>query len=196
MPGKESTHISRYPFLLNTKSGIQNLINKLTNTDYMNIMCTNTISTLGTNGGKRMIVLDMSDKRPIYEQIEDRFKELIALGVLQTDEKIPSVRQLAIDLSINPNTIQRAYTELERDGFIYSVKGRGNFVADVSDKLPTRKKRYYNELDEILEKAEGYLLTPDDVIEHVEQFYKQNPMSGVKGSNTIDNQGGNSDDRS
>lgn len=143
-----------------------------------------------------MIVLDMSDKRPIYEQIEDRFKELIALGVLQTDEKIPSVRQLAIDLSINPNTIQRAYTELERDGFIYSVKGRGNFVADVSDKLPTRKKRYYNELDEILEKAEGYLLTPDDVIEHVEQFYKQNPMSGVKGSNTIDNQGGNSDDRS
>lgn len=75
-----------------------------------------------------MIVLDYSDKRPIYEQVVDRLQTLIVSGVLEPDEKLPSVRALAMELSINPNTIQRAYSELERDGLIYSVKGRGNFV--------------------------------------------------------------------
>lgn len=75
-----------------------------------------------------MIILDYSDKRPIYEQIVDKMQILIANGALEPDEKLPSVRSLAVELSINPNTIQRAYSELERSGFIYSVKGRGNFV--------------------------------------------------------------------
>lgn len=75
-----------------------------------------------------MIILDYSDKRPIYEQIVERFQMLIVNGIMEADERLPSVRALAVELSINPNTIQRAYTELEREGFIYSVKGRGNFV--------------------------------------------------------------------
>ena len=75
-----------------------------------------------------MIIIDYNDKRPIYEQIIERFQTLIINGVMETDEKFPSVRTLAVELSINPNTIQRAYTELEKDGFIYTVKGRGNFV--------------------------------------------------------------------
>ena len=75
-----------------------------------------------------MIIIDYNDKRPIYEQIIERFQTLIINGVMETDEKLPSVRTLAVELSINPNTIQRAYTELEKDGFIYTVKGRGNFV--------------------------------------------------------------------
>lgn len=75
-----------------------------------------------------MIIIDYSDKRPIYEQIIERFKNLILSGVLEADAKMPSVRSLAMELSINPNTIQRAYTELERENFIYAVKGRGNFV--------------------------------------------------------------------
>lgn len=75
-----------------------------------------------------MIVIDYSDKRPIYEQIAERFRMLIINGIMEADERLPSVRTLAVELSINPNTIQRAYTELEREGFIYSVKGRGNFV--------------------------------------------------------------------
>lgn len=118
-----------------------------------------------------MIALDMSDKRPIYEQIVGRYKELIALGVLAPDEKMPSVRQLAIDLSINPNTIQRAYAELERSGFIYTVKGRGNFVADITGMLPIRQKKYFDELDFILAQAEGYSLKGSDVIEHVRTYY-------------------------
>ena len=65
-----------------------------------------------------MIILDLKDARPLYEQVVDRFKHLILCGVLQEDEKLPSVRNLAMELSINPNTIQKAYTELEREGFI------------------------------------------------------------------------------
>ena len=75
-----------------------------------------------------MIIIDYSDKRPIYEQVIDKIQMLIINGVLEPDGKLPSVRSLAVELSINPNTIQRAYSELERNGFIYSVKGRGNFV--------------------------------------------------------------------
>ena len=88
-----------------------------------------------------MIVLDYSDKRPIYEQIVDRMRTLIAGGVLEPDEKLPSVRSLAVDLSINPNTIQRAYAELERDGFIYSVRGRGNFVRADSGLLKRQQEK-------------------------------------------------------
>ena len=75
-----------------------------------------------------MIFIDYNDKRPIYEQVTEKIQTLILNGVLEPDSKLPSVRSLAMELSINPNTIQRAYSELEREGFIYSVKGRGNFV--------------------------------------------------------------------
>lgn len=127
-----------------------------------------------------MIVLDMADKRPIYEQIVERLKELIAIGAFAKDEKLPSVRQLAIDLSINPNTIQRAYGELEHSGFIYSVKGRGNFVADISEMIPMRQSRYFDDLDIMLSKAEGYALGAEDVIRHVKEYYEKNPKSDVK----------------
>lgn len=79
-----------------------------------------------------MILLDYKDRRPIYEQVVEKLQELMICGVLEQDAQLPSVRSLAMDLSINPNTIQRAYAELERRGFIYSVKGRGSFVSDTS----------------------------------------------------------------
>ena len=79
-----------------------------------------------------MIVLDYQDRRPIYEQVTDKFQILILNGVLLPGSQMPSVRQLATELSVNPNTIQRAYMELEKLGLIYPVKGRGNFVADSS----------------------------------------------------------------
>lgn len=93
-----------------------------------------------------MIVIDYSDKRPIYEQIVERFRLLILNGVLEANEKLPSVRTLAIDLSINPNTIQRAYSELERNGFIYSVKGRGNFVSTDAVVFQQEKEKMLCEL--------------------------------------------------
>ena len=77
-----------------------------------------------------MIILDYRDRRPIYEQVISRFQELMMTGALEKDSQLPSVRSLAMELSINPNTIQRAYAELERQGYIYSIKGKGSFVAD------------------------------------------------------------------
>ncbi len=86
-----------------------------------------------------MILLDLKDSRPIYEQVVERLQELMMLGILEEDSQMPSVRNLAMELSINPNTIQRAYGELERRGYIYSVKGRGSFVGSIR-KLRTAKK--------------------------------------------------------
>ena len=77
-------------------------------------------------GGEDVISLNYRDSRPIYEQIKDGLRRLIVTGAMAPDEKLPSVRALATQLSINPNTIQRAYNELENEGYIYSVPGKGD----------------------------------------------------------------------
>ena len=76
-----------------------------------------------------MISLNYRDSRPIYEQIKDGLRKLIVTGALRTGEKLPSVRALATQLSINPNTIQRAYNELEGEGYLSSVPGKGSIAA-------------------------------------------------------------------
>lgn len=100
-----------------------------------------------------MIILDYRDTRPLYEQIVDKFQNLILKGVLEPNAKMPSVRSLAVELSINPNTIQRAYSELERTGFIYTVKGRGNFVAYDDNLKTVRCQEIYTKLDELTREA-------------------------------------------
>lgn len=81
-----------------------------------------------------MIQLNYRDSRPIYEQIKDAFRKLIISGDLPGNEKLPSVRTLAAQLSINPNTIQRAYNELEYEGFVFSIPGKGSFVCPVIER--------------------------------------------------------------
>ncbi len=76
-----------------------------------------------------MIQINYRDPRPIYEQVKDGFRKLILTEVLRPEERLPSVRELATELAINPNTIQRAYRELERDGYIVSIPGKGSFAA-------------------------------------------------------------------
>ena len=76
-----------------------------------------------------MIVLDYRDSRPLYQQVKDSLRRMMLTGLLEPDEKLPSVRSLATQLALNPNTIQRAYAELETEGYIYSVTGRGSFVS-------------------------------------------------------------------
>ena len=76
-----------------------------------------------------MIGLNYRDSRPIYEQIKDNYKKLILSGGLAPDERLPAVRELAAQLAINPNTIQRAYRELENEGIIYTIPGKGSFAA-------------------------------------------------------------------
>ena len=76
-----------------------------------------------------MITINYRDPRPIYEQVKFGLRRLIMTGVLQPDDKMPSVRELSAQLAINPNTVQRAYRELEAEGTIYSIPGKGSFVA-------------------------------------------------------------------
>ena len=87
-----------------------------------------------------MITLNYRDARPIYEQVRDGLRRLIVSGAIADGEKLPSVRALASQLAINPNTIQRAYRELESEGYILSVAGKGSFVAQV-DRLAEQQKK-------------------------------------------------------
>lgn len=86
-----------------------------------------------------MIALNYRDSVPIYEQIMNSYRKLIITGVMKPDEKLPSVRSLAVELSINPNTIQRAYAGLESEGYVYSVGGKGSFVSGNIESLQERK---------------------------------------------------------
>lgn len=101
-----------------------------------------------------MISLNYRDSRPIYEQIKDGLRKLIVTGAIATDEKLPSVRALATQLSINPNTIQRAYEALESEGYVYSVPGKGSFAAPNTGVDEGRK----NELLQTFDQTAGELL--------------------------------------
>ncbi len=123
---------------------------------------------MGTKRKERyMILIDYRDTRPIYEQVVDRFKMLILRGVLHSDDKIPSVRNLAVDLSINPNTIQRAYAELEKQGYIYTVKGKGNFVSDKSQLMLKYKEELFTEFRLICKAAFKVGITQEELIQSI-----------------------------
>ena len=88
-----------------------------------------------------MISLDYRDGRPLYQQVKDSLRRMMLTGLLPPDEKLPSVRSLATQLAINPNTIQRAYRQLESDGYILSVAGKGSFVAQADHLAEQQKKQ-------------------------------------------------------
>ena len=93
-----------------------------------------------------MIHLDYRDTRPIYEQVRDGLRKMMVTGILSPGEKLPSVRSLAVELAINPNTSQRAYAQLETEGYIVSVSGKGTFVAEMQEQNQLRR----SELEERL----------------------------------------------
>ena len=97
-----------------------------------------------------MISINYRDPRPVYEQVSDGFKKLIIAGLIKKDEKMPSVRELASQYAINPNTIQRAYRDLESEGYIYSVPGKGSFAVDVKEVSDKHLAEIYDRLDVIL----------------------------------------------
>ncbi len=125
-----------------------------------------------------MISIDNRSRIPIYEQLVNGFKLQIMNGVLQADDQLPSVRQLAQELTINPNTIQKAYRELERLGYTYSVPGKGSFVNKVGD---TMQKERITMLSESLEKIVQELLflglTKEEIIEKIESMRGDNDDS-------------------
>ena len=94
-----------------------------------------------------MVHLDYRDVRPIYSQIADGFRSQITAGILCPEERLPSVRELASELAINPNTIQRAYRELEADGWIASVSGKGSFVCDLAGGAGGTNQQLWDQFD-------------------------------------------------
>ncbi|MGI6153674.1 MAG: GntR family transcriptional regulator [Christensenellaceae bacterium] len=95
-----------------------------------------------------LIKLDPASKKPIYEQIVDGVKTLVMTSKLHAHEQVTSVRKLAKELGINPNTVQKAYALLEKEGLLYSVAGKGDFVADNVAKIKDLKKAQIKEMFE------------------------------------------------
>lgn len=112
-----------------------------------------------------MIHLDYRDSRPIYEQVKDGLRRLVVTGVMAPGDKLPSVRTLATQLAINPNTIQRAYGELETEGFVYSVTGRGTFVAEGDTQNTARMQEVVAKVKPMLEELKNLGMNREELME-------------------------------
>ena len=117
-----------------------------------------------------MIQLNYRDAKPIYEQIKDGLKHLLLSGAIAAGEKLPSVRELASSLAINPNTIQRAYKELENEGYIYSVSGKGTFAAEKQDVVQIRKDELFVEFDVVISELLYLSVEPKILAERIESL--------------------------
>jgi len=118
-----------------------------------------------------MIHLDYRDARSIYTQIADGFRAQIAAGILQQGDKLPSVRELAAELVINPNTIQRAYRELEMQGYIASVPGKGSFVCGMQS---ADQQALWEALDKAVAQLQDQGITKEALIAHIRQGGEKN----------------------
>lgn len=120
-----------------------------------------------------MITIDYQSRKPIYEQIVEKFQLLIVKGVLLPDSQMPSVRALAVELAINPNTIQKAYAMLEQQGYIYPVKGRGNFVTDNQDVLQQKRQEFFENLRDLIKKGKDMGISNKECISYMEENWKE-----------------------
>lgn len=119
-----------------------------------------------------MIQLNYRDSKPIYEQLKDGLKRLIITGAIAPDEKMPSVRELASQLAINPNTIAKAIRELEQEGYIYTITGRGSFAADRKDISAGRNDQLLKKFDEIVKELLFLNENKDDLKQRIEALAK------------------------
>ena len=114
-----------------------------------------------------MIQLNYRDAKPIYEQIKDGLKHLLVSKAIETGEKLPSVRELAASLAINPNTIQRAYKELESEGYIYTVSGKGTFAAGQDDVVEIRNEELFLQFDSVTSELLYLSVKPEALTERI-----------------------------
>lgn len=117
-----------------------------------------------------MLTVNFSSRTPVYQQLYDDVIRLVSLDVLKSDTKLPPVRILATELGINPNTVQKAYKMLEKDGYIYSTVGRGSFVSNKLDQNQAEKIQAKNDLKESIDKAYKKGITKDEMIELVDEI--------------------------
>lgn len=121
-----------------------------------------------------MILLDYRDKRPIYEQMVEKLERLIVNGGLEPLTKMPSVRSLAMELSVNPNTVQRAYAQLEQDGYLYTVSGRGSFVTAESEWRENKQAKILQEWENITQQAKEAGIPQERLATALQQIYENN----------------------
>ncbi len=119
-----------------------------------------------------MLMINARDARPIYEQVRDEMRKLIMSGAIAADEKLPSVRELAASLAINPNTIQRAYRELESMGVIYTVPGKGAFASPGDAATEARREELLGQLGEVLSELRVLGMGADELDAVVKQAFE------------------------
>lgn len=119
-----------------------------------------------------MFIIDTQSKLPIFEQLKKQILEFITIGILSPNDKLPSVRSLASQIGVNPNTVSKAYQELEAQGFIYSEKGKGCFISDnESEKLIKQDK--LQEFEEVVKEMKQYHVEKDKLLNKIEDIYKE-----------------------
>ena len=116
-----------------------------------------------------MLNLDYRDARPIYEQVRDNLRRLMVSGAIREGEKLPSVRSLASNLAINPNTIQRAYESLEAEGYVYSIPGKGSFAAPRTGVDEERRDRLLGQFDSLTAELLYLGVTRDRLIARIRE---------------------------
>ena len=115
-----------------------------------------------------MFRLNLRDSRPIYEQLKDHLRQMIISGGIQEGEQLPSVREMAAQLAINPNTIQRAYRELEQEGYVQTIPGKGCFALKQQSGNEKRMETLWEALDKAATELRFLGVTTQDLISHIE----------------------------
>ena len=119
-----------------------------------------------------MIQLNYRDTKPIYEQVKDGILQMIYTQVLSPEEKLPSVREMASRLAINPNTISRAYKELEQEGILYTQSGIGTFVNKEIELKDKMTESLYQQFDKVTKQLFLYSVTPEEINVRVQELAK------------------------
>jgi len=118
--------------------------------------------------------LNPRSKQPLYEQLVEQLRRQIVLGGMKAGAAMPSVRQLATELGINPNTIQKAYRRMEEEGMILSIPGKGSFVSDdLADMLTKQREDQRSKAKQMLQSCREMGLTKEEITQMVEEIYKE-----------------------
>jgi GntR family transcriptional regulator len=121
-----------------------------------------------TRRGEEVFHIDLKSRKAIYEQVVDNFKRLITTGALREHDKAPSIRDLARTLDVNPNTVQKAYRELETQGYFYTVLGQGNFIASPAKNDDKAVKTRLNAIKELVRELMYHGVSKEEILKFIE----------------------------